>query len=64
MKTAIQELILKLPNDFIFDNPIIILDALIKEKEQIIDAWKSGNKYLPYENPNEYYNQTYKPETI
>ena len=59
MKTAIQELILKLPNEFIFDNPIIILDALIKEKEQIIDAWKSGNKYLPYENPNEYYNQTY-----
>ena len=64
MKTAIQELILKLPNEFIFDNPIIILDALLKEKEQIIDAWKSGNKYLPYENPNEYYNQTYKSETI
>jgi hypothetical protein len=37
---------------------------LEKEKEQILDAWKSGNKYLPYENPNEYYNQTYKPETI
>ena len=26
--------------------------ALNREKEQIIEAWKSGNKYLPYENPN------------
>jgi hypothetical protein len=38
MKTAIQEMILKLPNEFIFDNPIIILEALKKEKEQIIEA--------------------------
>jgi len=37
----------------------IATDLLQKEKEQIIEAWKSGNKYLPYENPNEYYNQTY-----
>ena len=36
--------------------------ALNREKEQIIEAWKSGNKYLPYENPNEYYNQTYKQQ--
>ena len=67
MKTAIQELILKLPNEFIFDNPIIILDALIKEKEQIIDAYEEGkqngidsitniNKYIIGEY---FYSQTY-----
>ena len=37
MKTAMQELILKLPNEFIADNPSIILELLEKEKEQIID---------------------------
>ena len=42
MKTAMQELILKLPNEFIFDNPNIILEALEKEKEQIIDAVEFG----------------------
>ena len=64
MITAIQDLIecirftdkecyATMFNEGVFDN------ALKKEKEQIIEAWKSGNKYLPYENPNEYYNQTY-----
>ena len=58
MKTAMQELILKLPNEFIFDNPIIILKALEKEKEQIIDASNSA-----FEDKTtwgeRYYNQTY-----
>ena len=31
MKTAMQELILKLPNEFIADNPSIILELLEKE---------------------------------
>lgn len=44
MKTAMQELVLKLPNEFIFDNPIIILEALKKEKEQIIDAVNNNEK--------------------
>jgi hypothetical protein len=68
MKTAIQDLIERY---YLFENGEYKPDAfkkhfaefyplhLLKEKEQIIDAWKSGNKYLPYENPNEYYNQTY-----
>jgi len=50
-------------NQLYFGIPIEAIDnaedLLEKEKEQIIEAWKSGNKYLPYENPNEYYNQTY-----
>ena len=44
MKTAMQELILKLPNEFIFDNPNIILEALNKEKEQIINAYEDGKE--------------------
>lgn len=31
-----RELILKLPNEFIFDNPIVIMEALEKEKEQML----------------------------
>ena len=59
-----QELILKLPNEFIFDNPIIILDALEKEKEQIIDANRQGRcNDCPFmysnEDAEQYYNQTY-----
>jgi hypothetical protein len=61
MKTAMQELILKLPNEFIFDNPIIILEALEKEKEQIIDAYygKIDGVFGYREEGQEYYNQTY-----
>jgi hypothetical protein len=63
MLTPIQELILKLPNEFIFDNPIIILDALKKEKEHIIDSYKKGRyNESPFIDSNEaekYYNQTY-----
>ena len=56
-----QELILKLPNEFIFDNPIIILEALEKEKEQIIDAYygKIDGVFGYREEGQEYYNQTY-----
>ena len=70
MKSAMQEFV---DNNFyidrdgeyilkwVEDTPLTdeINEALKKEKKQIIDAWKSGNKYLPYENPNDYYNQTY-----
>jgi hypothetical protein len=59
MKTAMQELILKLPNEFIFDNPNIILEALKKEKEQIIDAYNNGQQIPPFEYAEQYYNQTY-----
>jgi hypothetical protein len=64
MKTAMQEHFEWLQeNQLYFGIPIEAIDnaedLLEKEKEQIIEAWKSGNKYLPYENPNEYYNQTY-----
>ena len=56
-----QELILKLPNEFIFDNPIIIIDALKKEKEQIIDAYYGNidGVYGYREEGQEYYNQTF-----
>ena len=54
-----QELILKLPNEFIFDNPNIILEALKKEKEQIIDAYNNGQQIPPFEYAEQYYNQTY-----
>jgi len=66
MKTAMQELILKLPNEFIFDNSIIILEALKKEKEQIINAAKSCN-YIGGATDIEaekYYNQTYNQDRI
>ena len=72
MKTAMQELIefidfsIKHCHDSerIRIHQLVVIkerakECLEKEKEQIINAWKSGNKYLPYENPNEYYNQTY-----
>lgn len=63
-KTAMEELINDIQQAFqgqwgVYLNSEKFAPYLEKEKEQIIDAWKSGNKYLPYENPNEYYNQTY-----
>lgn len=30
------------------------------EKEQIENAWVSGCKFIPFQNPREYYNQTYQ----
>jgi hypothetical protein len=59
MKTAMQELVLKLPNEFIFDNPSIILEALKKEKEQICNAYTDGLEG-PYVGAEQYYNETYK----
>jgi hypothetical protein len=61
MKTAMQELILKLPNEFIADNPSIILELLEKEKEQIIDfgyKCRDNQKKLPQDIFNQTYNQT------
>jgi hypothetical protein len=74
MKTAMQELIseLKRVEDYPM-MPFVIrmaTDLLEKEKEQIIDANISGMEFIPVD-PNkyqqdaeQYYNQTYKPETI
>ena len=66
MKTAMRELILKLPNEFIFDNPNIILEALKKEKEDIINAYRKGryneSPFIDSNEAEEYYNQTYKNE--
>ncbi|CAB4144155.1 hypothetical protein UFOVP463_22 [uncultured Caudovirales phage] len=62
MKTVMQELILKLPNEFIADNPSIILELLEKEKEQIKKAFEFGvaDAYNFIEDEaEEYYNQTY-----
>jgi hypothetical protein len=64
MKTAMQELVLKLPNEFIFDNPSIILEALKKEKEQIIKAHIDGFDHIvvdfkKQEYAEQYYNETY-----
>lgn len=57
-----QELILKLPNEFIFDNPIIIIDALKKEKEQIEQAFRKGGHFQAFggSNVDTYYTETYK----
>lgn len=44
----------------------ILIEAKEKEKEQIIDAYKSGVKLIAgdiEDASNYYYNQTYKPET-
>ena len=56
-----QELVLKLPNEFIFDNPSIILEALKKEKEQIMDSYLQGSfdDGPNITNSEQYYNQTY-----
>lgn len=58
-----QELILKLPNEFIFDNPSIILDSLKREKETIIEAYRKGryeeNPFIDSNEAEKYYNQTY-----
>lgn len=60
-----QELILKLPNEFIADNPSIILELLEKEKEEIIDAHINGQSNYHFslesrtEEAEQYYNQTY-----
>lgn len=83
MKTAVQELVDELlfiesikENEITKGNKAIlttaaIKQAIIKEKEQIIDAFEYGqinvneDGCLSEENgAQEYYNQTYKPETI
>ena len=67
MQTAIQELINKLPFEFILNNSMILIDALKKEKEQIIDAYENASSHgisvvengIDYIHGEEYYNQTY-----
>ena len=74
MKTAMQELHKHFidewssPSDFW--NPSKVIDKvesmIEKEKEQIKDAYNDayfGDAYK-YKDSEEYYNQTYKPETI
>jgi hypothetical protein len=69
MKTAMQELI-EWTNQYqgkMISADQVVLQAhnlLEKEKEQIIEAinaWCSDDNILT---PEQYYNQTYKPETI
>jgi hypothetical protein len=69
MKTAIQEMIERLEKSGFFlisYDYDIFNEALEKEKEQIIDAYygKIDGVYGYREAGEEYYNQTYKPETI
>jgi hypothetical protein len=75
MKTAMQELRDNL-NAMQIDGIIQLLPsekemitymfnkALEKEKEQIIEAWIATDNKLQRLAAEEYYNQTYKPETI
>jgi hypothetical protein len=70
MKTAMQELIDELERVRSMTNMNFVIriatDLLEKEKEQIIDAYygKIDGVYGYREAGEEYYNQTYKPETI
>jgi hypothetical protein len=70
MKTAMQELIDELERVRLMTNMNFVIrianDLLEKEKEQIIDAYygKIDGVYGYREAGEEYYNQTYKPETI
>ena len=76
MKTAVQELVDELlfiesikENEITKDNKAILTTAAIKqaiekEKEQIQEAHKSGGYEMFKRTSKEYYNQTYKPETI
>jgi hypothetical protein len=62
MKTAMQELIDKLSNSIKFEYRNELVDALKKEKEQIINA--AANHCYPTEGEalmyaEQYYNQTY-----
>jgi len=63
MKTAMQELIEYLNGDTyagICDIRDRAEELLVKEKEQIIDAYLKGYiHYLPKIDSKEYYNQTY-----
>jgi hypothetical protein len=75
MKTAMQEFIEYLEKAY-YINELTNFDKdkiqfLEKEKEQIIDAYENGvgdenerNLSGNFTNAEQYYNQTYKPETI
>ena len=68
MKTAMKELTDYMKTYFhLTDESLEMFDkALEKEKEQIIEAYSWGySDGVQEPNPNDdYYNQTYKPETI
>ena len=70
MKTAVDWLVdhlyLVIPNEERNFLEGLRKEALEKEKEQIVDAYNDayfGDAYK-YKDSEEYYNQTYKPETI
>jgi len=63
MKTAMQELIVAINENFINPKREDSFDTttyLEKEKEQIMDAYLEGLEG-PYIRAEEYYNQTYNP---
>jgi hypothetical protein len=73
MKTAMQELLTYILVDCRNESGTIQFNAnetfnkfLEKEKEQIMNAYWEGGQDVPTHNSTveEYYNQTYKPETI
>jgi hypothetical protein len=71
MKTAIQEMIERLEKSGFFlisYDYDIFNEALEKEKEQMFHSFYAGggvdNNEDYEQNFNEYYNETYKPETI
>jgi hypothetical protein len=69
MKTAMQELMQWMEEtEFMVNKGFIdkVHECLEKEKEQIIDAYygKINGVFGYREEGQEYYNQTYKPETI
>ena len=61
-KTAMQELITKLPFEFILNNSMILIDALKKEKEQIMNDFLNG-KMNVYDTKSisaeQYFKETY-----
>ena len=59
MKTAMQELIDKLSNSIKFEYRNELVNALEKEKEQIIAAREDGNMFYLFKSNEQYLNQTY-----
>ena len=70
MKTAMQELIDKLnnvkPTQYCSIETIRGWEEslLEKEKEQIVNAYNSGQQIPPFEFAEKYYNETYIPDQV
>ena len=68
MKTAMKELIEDLSNNMVIsiferlERGRIFINALEKEKEQIINAWIATDNELQRMKAEEYYNQTYNQD--